>query len=194
TFTGCAGNIQRNERDVTISPVHYRLADDERAFPFQVCSEEKIVMTSAYDVIQETHVTDILKDAQHIFSPALYLSIIGMIAFLSVLFMIFTMIHSGRHKNLWEIFWEFLAAFMHQGSDSLDLHALSVRILFVCLYIFSFFILAIWSNLLSTDAVVARKAEVINTFEDFLKRPNVMPYFFYDIADWRHFENAPKGS
>lgn len=208
SFTGCAGSIQRNESDFAIGIAQYPLDDYYNVYPFQVVTEGKIIMLSSYNITPGSDATDLVGDATRLIEPTAYVCSACVLLFLALLFKIFTIIRRNqllalkgfkRFKRLTRerkerIVYEFYATFMGQEADFVDSYNSSRKILLMLVSILSFFLLEMFANMISTDSVVAKKAEVINNYADFLRRPNMTPFFMEMFSDHHEFKFARPGS
>lgn len=202
SFTGCAGSIQRNESDVVVGIVQYPLDDYYNVYPFQVMAEGKVIMLSAYNITEGSDATDLVGDATRLIQPTVYVTSGCVLLILALLFKIFTIVRLNqrlafkrlRRERKERIVYEFCATFLGQEADFVDSYNSSRTILLMLVSILSFFLLEIFANMISTDSVVAKKAEVINNYADFLRRPNITPFFMEMFSDHHEFQFARPGS
>lgn len=167
SFFHCGLSILKNDSDIALAYIAYPFAEDiTELLPYEIFLNDQLVIISAYNMTHETRKTDILRDSIKIFQVDVWIATLIYVCMFGVLSNFFTWCISPNERNL-SSFFEVLSRCIQKGS--IEVSDWSRRLLFLVITIFSFYVLMYFGNYLQTNAVVAKKPQVINSYRDILQ-------------------------
>ena len=78
--------------------------------------------------------------------------------------------------------------------ETVDYDVVFLRVIFLFISLLSFYILVLFSNLMSTDMVLVEEPQIIRSYKDLLDKGKLRMVFMEFQDDYKEFEYAPPGS
>ena len=195
TLTGCYRSIRDNESDISLVPREFPTIDYDKVDPYQVLMEYSIKIMSAYESKTEADYSfnDFILTSMKSFDRQTWFAVLVMAcAFFGLWMTKITLFPDNNHvslrKRIAEALWGILLLFISQEPS--DYYTFLDRLLSVVMSVSFFLLTNIYFGLMSTDLVTVTKPSVINSYEDIMNRPDIIPVFGAMIPDSKEFEDA----
>ena len=209
---GCLASISKNESDFAVALYDYPYDQDyEKVYPLSILYEEPVVIFQGYNTTSRINFVDIFRKTLQSFSLSLWLLLLNTLIVISLIMKIgynyrkkldlrckhplttrlsrFTQHKKENHYPFYETFSLFM------GQNGSEFNTLFGQIISLIISLASFvLIFGYICNLMATDMVVVDKPITLNTYEDVINRPGMIPLFFRELTDYQHFKNGMPGS
>ena len=194
TMTGCYRKIRDNESDFSIALHNFPTIDYDKVDPYQILMQDSVKIMSAYhsQTKPEVSLNDFILTWINSFDDQTWFAVLVMVSVLFGIWMIRRVLFPDNEdvflrKGIAETLWDTLLLLISQDSTNYD--KFMDRLLSILLTLLFCLLSSIYFSFMSTGLVSVVKPAVINSYEDIMNRPNMIPVFF-SMSDTQEFEDA----
>ena len=195
----CLLSLQRNESDVIMFP-YAMVGSIPKVETGPVAYEATIGMLSAYNFESNDNKPGIFGTFQAFSSNVLLLIISFIFLFHALMTIVYSLENTGRqyrvhgNRSTWRFVFSIFSFFVKQFSSWPGKETLVKKLIICCLLAFSFFSTFFYASMIKTDMITVKTPHAFASYQKILDDPQVKPYIFHIMDEYRTFKFAPKGS